>query len=78
MAKKMFLNRQEALSTTQVPTISRNRTKHAIASYSRNIVGLGTSVQLPFRILDETSKRFPKFNVTGRSLLIKFNSPSEE
>jgi len=28
-------------------------------------------------ILDETSKSFPKFNSTGRSLLIKFNSPVE-
>jgi hypothetical protein len=29
-------------------------------------------------ILDETSKPFPKFNTTGRSLLIKFRSPGEE
>jgi hypothetical protein len=36
------------------------------------------SDELPFQILDETSKSFPKFNTTGRSLLIKFNSPSEE
>jgi len=28
--------------------------------------------------LDETSKSFPKFNATWRSLLIKFNSPGEE
>ena len=28
--------------------------------------------------MDETSKSFPKFNATGRSLLIKFNSPGEE
>ena len=36
------------------------------------------SEQLTFRILDQTSKSFPKFNVTGRSLLIKFNSPGKE
>jgi hypothetical protein len=36
------------------------------------------SEQLAFRILDETSKSFPKFNATGRSLLIKFNCPGEE
>jgi hypothetical protein len=36
------------------------------------------SEQLTFRILDQTSKSFPKFNATGRSLLIKFNSPGEE
>jgi len=29
-------------------------------------------------ILDETSKSFQKFNATGRSLLIKFNSSVEE
>ena len=36
------------------------------------------SGQLPFMILDETAKLFPKFNVGRRSLLIKFNSPGEE
>jgi len=36
------------------------------------------SEQLPFIIMDETSKSFPKFNATGRSQLIKFNSPVEE
>jgi hypothetical protein len=29
-------------------------------------------------ILDETTKSFPKYNATGHSLLIKFNSPGEE
>jgi len=29
-------------------------------------------------VLYETSKSFPKFNATGRSLLIKFNSAVEE
>jgi len=28
--------------------------------------------------LDEKAKSFPKFNATGRSLLIKFNTPGEE
>jgi hypothetical protein len=37
-----------------------------------------TTGQLPFKILDETSKPFPKFKETGRSMLIKFNSPGEE
>ena len=74
----MFLNRQKAIPITQVPTVSRNRTQPAIESSSRNILGSGTSVQLPFRSLDVTSTSFPKFNATGRSLLIKFNSPVEE
>jgi hypothetical protein len=38
----------------------------------------GTTGQLPFKLLDETSKHFLKFKATGRSVLIKFNSPSEE
>ena len=50
----------------------------AIASSSRNILESGTSVQLPIRILDETSNSFPKFNATGLSLLIKFKAPGEE
>jgi hypothetical protein len=37
-----------------------------------------TTGQLPFKILDETSTSFPKFKATGCSMLIKFNSPSEE
>ena len=36
------------------------------------------SEQLPFLILDETSKSFPKFNATGRSLIIEFRTPGEE
>jgi len=37
-----------------------------------------TTEQLLFIILDETSNSFSKFNATGRSLLIKSNSPGEE
>jgi len=49
-----------------------------VASCSRNTLGSETTQQLPFKILDETSKSFPKFNITGRSLLIKFRSPGKE
>jgi len=35
------------------------------------------SKELPFLILDETSKSLPKFNATYRSLLITYNSPVE-
>jgi hypothetical protein len=35
-------------------------------------------MQLPFRILEETIKTFPKFNAIGRSLLVEFNSKGEE
>ena len=34
--------------------------------------------QLPFLILDETSKPFPKFNATVRILLITFRPPAED
>jgi hypothetical protein len=36
------------------------------------------SEQLPFLILDETSKSFPKFNANGRRLVIKVRTPGEE
>ena len=49
----------------------------SIASASRDSP-VFDSRQLPFKILDETSKSFPKFKATGRSILIKFNSPGEE
>ena len=71
MAKKVFLNREMDIPTAETPSISRAD----IPSTSRNIP---VSEELPFRILDQISKSFPKFNATGRSLLIKFNSPSEE
>jgi len=73
MAKKMILNRARANPTTL------NGGEEDIApSSSRNNPALETTKQLPFRILDETSKSFPKFNATGRSFLIKFNSPGEQ
>ena len=72
MAKKMFLNRRRAIPTTEAPSVSR---EDIAPSSSRNIP---TSEQLPLRIVDETSKSFPKFNATGRSLLIKFNALGEE
>ena len=76
MAKKMFLNRERAIpTTTETPSVSR---EDIVPSTSRNISASETTKQLPFRILDETFKSFPKFNTTGRSLLIKFNLPGEE
>ena len=75
MAKKMILNRARAIPTTETPSVSR---EEIVPSTSRNISASETTEQLPFRILDETFKSFPKFNTTGRSLLIKFNSMSEE
>ena len=67
MAKKVFLNRERAIPTADTPSVSRA----GIPSTSRNI---SVSEQLPLRILDQNSKSFPKFNATGRSMLIKVNS----
>jgi len=77
MAKKMFLNRERIISSAQVSSVRREEPDTEIASSSiwNNPV---SEKQLPFKILDETSKSFPKFNATGRSLFIKFNSPGEE
>ena len=66
MAKKVFLSRERAIPSAKTPSASRDE----IASTSRNNPFLE---QLTFRILDDTSKYFPKFNATGSSLLIKFN-----
>ena len=71
MTKKVFLNRKRAIPTAETTSVSRAD----IPSSSRNIP---VSEDRPFWILDETSKSFPKFHATGRSLLIEFNSPSEE
>ena len=71
MAKKVFLNRERAIPTTEVPSVSREE----IASTSRNNP---VTEQLPFLILDETSKSFENFNATGNSFLIKFRTPGEQ
>jgi len=77
MAKKMFLNRERAIPSAQVPSVRREEQDTEITSSSvRN--SPVSEIQLPFKILDETSKSFPKFKATGRSFLIKFNSPGEE
>ena len=71
----MILNRARAIPTTEVPSASR---EEIAPSSSRNILASETAEQLPFKNLDETSKSFPTFNATGRTLLIKFISPGEE
>jgi len=72
MSMKVFLNKHMAIPTAEAPSASR---EDIAPSSTRNIQA---SEQLPFRILDETSKPFPKFYATGRGLLIKFNSPGED
>jgi hypothetical protein len=79
MAKKQFLERESAIPTAEVPSLSREESDSGIASSSgRNSPVFGTTQQLPFIILGETSKSFPKFNATGLSMLIKFRAPGEE
>jgi hypothetical protein len=77
MAKKMFLTRQRAIPTTETPHVSAGRTELE-AGPSSGSTSSRRADDLPFMILDETTKSFPKFNATGRSLLSKFNSPGEE
>jgi hypothetical protein len=79
MAKKMFLERERAIPAAEVPSLTREESDSGIASSSgRNSPVLGTTRQLPFTILEETSKTFPKFNATGRSMIIQFRAPGEE
>ena len=76
MAKRMFLNRERVIPSAQVPFVKREEPDTEMASSSvRNSPVF--EKQLLFKILDETSKSFPKCNATGRSLLIKLNSPGE-
>jgi len=74
----MFLKGERAKPTVQAPSVSREESDLEVASSSGNILELESTEQLPFIILEETSKSSPKFNTTGRSLLIKFKSPGEE
>jgi len=74
MAKKLILNRTRAIPTTEVPSVSR---EDIAPSTSRNISASETAKQLPLRFWMRL-KSFPKFNTTGRSLLIKFNPLGEE
>ena len=77
MAKKMFLNRERAIPSAQAPFVREEEPDTEIASSSIGNRPVSEK-QLPFKILDEIAKYFQKFNATGRSLLIKFNSPGEE
>ena len=72
MAKKMFLNRERATPIAPVSSIIREERESEVAFSNRNNPVSGKREQLPFMILDETSKTFPKFNAIGHSLLIKF------
>jgi hypothetical protein len=79
MAKKLFLNRERAIPFVQVPHVRKDELDTDIASSSVwNSSVAETAVQLPFQILDEISKSFPKFNTTGGSMLIRFRTPGEE
>src|SRR5215470_16841681 len=66
MAKKMFLNRQRAIPTTEPQSTLE------MPLPVRNSRQLGEGGELPFDIIRETSKTFSKFNTTGRSVVIKF------
>jgi hypothetical protein len=75
MTKKMFLRRQRTIPETEHPSVSSE--SGTVLLFINNTV-LDETVQLPFDILDESSKTFWKFNKTGRSLLIKFKSPTTD
>jgi hypothetical protein len=77
VGNKLFLRRQKAMPLAQVPYVSRGQSLSAITVTSGNSLLFYTKVQLPFNILDRTSKYFPKFKATGRRMMVKFNSPGE-
>jgi len=80
MAKKLFLNteRERVIPNARAPSVSREEPKSEVSSSSRDSLMSEISQQLPLLHLDETSSTFPKFNATGRTLLIKFRRPAED
>jgi len=74
----LFLNKERVIPTAQVPSVSKEDPDSEVASSGRNSPVSEITEHLPFIILEETRKSFPKFNATGRSLLIKFSPPGEE
>jgi hypothetical protein len=79
MAKKLFLEREREMHAAEAISLSWKESDSEIASSSgRKSPVLGTTRQLPFTILEETSNTFPKFNATGRSMLNTFRAPSEQ
>ena len=64
MPKKLFLNRERSISTSQVPSVSREEPESEVASSGGNNHVSEIKEQLLFYILDETTKSFPKFNAT--------------
>jgi hypothetical protein len=65
MPKKLFLHRERAMPTARVPSRSSGRSESVIASTSRNSLVFDTTVQLAFKILDDTSKSFQNLKQTG-------------
>jgi hypothetical protein len=65
----MFLTRQRAIPTTEVPPVNVGR-KESEASPSSGSTSPRMADELPFMISDETTKSFPKFNATGRRFLL--------
>ena len=74
----MFPKRERSILIAHAPSVSREEAVLEVASSSRNILVSETTQELPFFVLDETSKSFPNFNKIGRNLLFKFRSLGEE
>jgi hypothetical protein len=58
VAKKIFLNGERAIPTVQVSSVSWELSESQAASALRNSLGSDSAEELPFMILDETSKFF--------------------
>jgi hypothetical protein len=66
MAKNLFLKRERAIPTAEAPSLSREESDSGIAySSGRSSSVLGTTRQVPFMILDETSKSFQNLTRPG-------------
>jgi hypothetical protein len=77
MANKLFMDRQIAFPSSEVCSVIQERTESEATSRGISNEVSERADELPFTILAETVKCFEKFDVTGRSLIIKFNSPGK-
>ena len=69
MAKNMFLNRERAILSTQISSVRREE-PHTELTASSIWNSPVWEKRLPFKILDETSKSFPKLMRPGEVCLL--------
>jgi hypothetical protein len=65
MAKKLFLDNHREFPISEIPSVMEERTEPETVLPDRSSPEHEISDELPYEILDETSKSFPKLNQAG-------------